>query len=234
MNLPEKHRPKTWAELVGQPEAQRIIDRLRPNGLTGRAYWISGPSGTGKTTIARLLAAEVSHPIVTEEIDFRQFDADFFRLVDRQRRGRPMFGGAYAYIVNEAHRLRQDVVTGLLTLLDPVPEIELWAFTTTTEAQKTLFDRKLDAAPFLSRCVPLETHTDTEAFAQRARQIAESAGLNGCPIAEYRALVEAHNGNLRGVLQAIEAGTMHSGLTVSAAASNGTARKLDWRAAGWK
>jgi hypothetical protein len=45
------------------------IRDLATGGLAGRAYWLSGQSGTGKTTIARLLAAEVASPWDIEETD---------------------------------------------------------------------------------------------------------------------------------------------------------------------
>jgi UTP-glucose-1-phosphate uridylyltransferase len=47
-----------------------------------------------------------------------------------------------------------------------------------------------------------------EAFAERARQIAQAEGLDGLPIERYVRLVHDHRGNLRAVLQAIEAGEM--------------------------
>ena len=56
MKLHEQYRPHSWGEVVAQPKILRQIDTLRRRGLAGRAYWISGESGTGKTTIARLIA----------------------------------------------------------------------------------------------------------------------------------------------------------------------------------
>ena len=58
--LTETYRPTTWADVIGQNKIVKRIDTLRPRGLAGRAYWISGQTGTGKTTIARLIAAEVA------------------------------------------------------------------------------------------------------------------------------------------------------------------------------
>ena len=69
MQLFEAYRPVVWSDVVFQDKALATIGRLRARGLGGRAYWISGQSGTGKTTIARLLAAEVADPISIEEID---------------------------------------------------------------------------------------------------------------------------------------------------------------------
>ena len=58
--LYEQYRPQTWAEVVGQDKVLAKIDRLRSRSLAGRAYWLSGQSGTGKTTIARLIASEMA------------------------------------------------------------------------------------------------------------------------------------------------------------------------------
>ena len=60
MQLHEQFRPTTWSEVIGQDKVLAKIGRLRKRGLAGRTYWLSGQSGTGKTTIARLIAAEVA------------------------------------------------------------------------------------------------------------------------------------------------------------------------------
>ena len=44
----EKYRPRTWADVIGQEKIGRRIDVLRRRGLGGRAYWITGASGTGR------------------------------------------------------------------------------------------------------------------------------------------------------------------------------------------
>ena len=69
MQLYEQYRPQGWAEVVGQEKVLAKIDRLRSRGLAGRAFWLSGQSGTGKTTIARLIASEVAEGWNTDEVD---------------------------------------------------------------------------------------------------------------------------------------------------------------------
>src|SRR5215470_11837884 len=68
--LTEKYRPSTWDDVVGQ---DKIVSRIRQlasrKALAGRAYWLSGQSGTGKTTIARLIAQEVADEFMIEEVD---------------------------------------------------------------------------------------------------------------------------------------------------------------------
>jgi MoxR-like ATPase len=67
--LTEQYRPRTWAEVVGQDKLVARIQTLAKRGLAGRAYLLSGQSGTGKTTIARLLAAEVADDFMVQEVD---------------------------------------------------------------------------------------------------------------------------------------------------------------------
>jgi DNA polymerase III gamma/tau subunit len=56
--LADKYRPSSWSEVVGQDKTVSRLQALaKRGGLAGRAYWLSGQSGTGKTTIARLIAA---------------------------------------------------------------------------------------------------------------------------------------------------------------------------------
>jgi len=209
MNLSERCRPKTWGEVVGQEHILATLERFRQTGgLTGRAYWLSGPSGSGKTTIARLIAAEVAEPILIDEIDGTSVSAAWLDGVDRMMRNRPLFGRAYAFLVNEAHRIRQDMVTRLLVMLDPVPEIAVWVFTTTTEAQTELWDRKLDAAPFLSRCHRFTLERVPAVFAKAAQRIAQREHLDGKPYQSYLNLAYKYDCNLRAMLDAVEQGAM--------------------------
>jgi replication-associated recombination protein RarA len=81
LSLTEKHRPRTWAEVVGQ---EKIITRLRGmlarTGLAGRAYFLAGGSGQGKTTIARLISAEVADEFMIREVDASALTVPTFRV----------------------------------------------------------------------------------------------------------------------------------------------------------
>ena len=96
-------RPATWAEVVGQ---ERVVGRIRQlaqrDALAGRAYWLSGQSGTGKTTIARLLAAEVADDFSTQEVDASALTIAALRELERESQisGWGEKGGR-AYLVNE-------------------------------------------------------------------------------------------------------------------------------------
>ena len=59
MELYRKYRPKTFAEVVGQPEVIGIMQGWLNKGNVPHAILLEGPSGCGKTTLARILAGEL-------------------------------------------------------------------------------------------------------------------------------------------------------------------------------
>jgi len=203
--LYERYRPRRLEDVVGQPQAcaklQRAIDR---DAVAGRAWWVSGRSGGGKTTIARILAESVADETSVYEYDGREMTvAELARLRATCYAGRPLFGSGYAIIVNEAHNVKD--ATRFLGLLEPIPDWVVWLFTTTTDGQLT-FDGMADSSPLLSRCrsIPLQSRGVADAFAQLAQQIARAENLDGQPLSAYKVLVNKHRSNMRGVLQSIE------------------------------
>ena len=60
--ITEKYRPRNLSDVVGQKTAIRQIERvIKARGYAGSAWWLAGSTGTGKTTIARILADEITN-----------------------------------------------------------------------------------------------------------------------------------------------------------------------------
>lgn len=209
--LSEHYRPKCCDQVIGQDKVIKKLRMLSKKGhLGGRAYWISGKSGTGKTTIAQIVASNLSDEMNTVEIDARQLTLKGVDDIRVEQYYVPMTCKGRAYIFNESHRLRKDVVGALLVLIEKLEEHTVILFTTTLEGQMQFEEANIDAGPLLSRCLNLELQTDglDIAFATRAREIAIAEGLDGYPIERYVKLAKDKDLNMRAMLQAVESGDM--------------------------
>lgn len=211
-SLAEMYRPARLEDVAGQDGALRQIRAVLARGWGARAWWITGPSGTGKTTLARIIARTGADELAIEEIDAQTLTPARLRDLEDGMAYRYLGEkSGRAFIVNEAHGLRKDTIRLLLVILERLSAHVAFVFTTTKAGEARLFedDESGDASPLLSRCVEITLKYDgtTErAFATRAKEIAMKEGIDGLPTSVYERAFSASAGNFRRVLQRIESG----------------------------
>jgi DNA polymerase-3 subunit gamma/tau len=158
--LYRKYRPQTFKEVVGQEAVVRTLTNAITSGKVRQAYLFAGPRGTGKTSLARILAKAVNcahgptptpdgtcHACVAiaagTSLDVIEMDAASQRGIDdiRDIRDRvvlqPVEGQYKVYILDEAHQLTDAAWNALLKLIEEPPPHLLFVFCT-TELQKVL------------------------------------------------------------------------------------------------
>jgi len=166
--LYRKYRPQGWAEVVGQQHVVQTLRNAIAADRVGHAFLFAGPRGTGKTTLARLLAKAVNclnedrsaRPdntceycrAVTENrfMDLIEIDAASNTSVDDVRDLRdkinfsPTQGKFKIYIIDEVHMLSTAAFNALLKTLEEPPPHAIFVLAT-TEIHKI-------PATVLSRC----------------------------------------------------------------------------------
>lgn len=132
-----KYRPRKWADVMGQADVVKAMSRMVEK-REAQTYLLCGPSGTGKTTLARIAAASMgSQPKDNLEIDAATHTGvDEMRQVQETCRYKP-FGAAEtrAVIIDECHMLSKQAWNSLLKITEEPPAHVVFFFCTTEPAK---------------------------------------------------------------------------------------------------
>jgi len=142
--LYRKYRSKKLDEIVGQPHITDTLKNALEQGTYSHAYLFTGPRGTGKTSIARILAHELNNLPYEDEsthLDIIEIDAASNRRIDEIRELRervhtaPTSARYKVYIIDEVHMLTKEAFNALLKTLEEPPAHVIFILAT-TEAHK--------------------------------------------------------------------------------------------------
>jgi len=165
--LYRKYRPRFFKDVIGQEHVVRTLTNALSSGSFSHAYLFCGPRGSGKTTIARLLAKAINCEDKTSfepcdkcpscieinegrSMDLVEIDAASNRGIDDIKdlregvRYLPTKLKYKVFILDEAHQLSKDAANALLKTLEEPPSHAVFILAT-TEAHKMI-------ATIVSRC----------------------------------------------------------------------------------
>jgi len=217
MSLYRTYRPKSFADVSGQEHVVTTLEQAVAQGKLAHAYLFAGTRGTGKTSIARILAKSMLTAGVADEtlkrqieeatdegslVDCTEIDAASNRGIDDIRsllekiQFTPVVATAKVYIIDEVHMLTKEAFNALLKTLEEPPSYAYFILAT-TELHKI-------PATIQSRCQRFQfRHIREEDIVRRLQYIADQQHIKVDRPA-LRAIAHHVQGGLRDAISLLD------------------------------
>src|SRR4051794_2356758 len=230
--IARKYRPQNFSELIGQEHVQKTLGNAIESNRLAHGYIFSGQRGTGKTTVARILArclnciqGPTARPCGVcsscieissgSSVDVIEIDAASNRGINEMReirdnlRYRPARDKYKVFIIDEAHQITKEAFNALLKTLEEPPEWVVFILCTTeaSEIPNTIASR---CQHFSFRSV------DFTELMVRMKGIAQQEGIEASDEA-LSVIAQAGEGSVRDSLSALDQAIACCGSTLNVA-----------------
>lgn len=198
MELYKKHRPKRFTDLIGQDTNVKILSSMVKRESVPHCLLLTGPSGVGKTTVARILRKHLKCGLR----DFNEMNCgdihgiDAVREIRRRMSLRPISGVSKIWLIDEAHKLTNDAQNAFLKMLEDTPK-HVYFILCTSEPNKLI--RAVRTRPTTIDFKPLSTN-DIKTVCKKC---AVKEGLN-YSTKVYDKIAEVSDGSARLALNILE------------------------------
>lgn len=158
MELYKKYRPRSLKTVIGNQATVKTLANMFERGTLPHTILLHGESGTGKTTIARIIKKELE----CSDVDFKEVNCsdnrgiDTIREIRRIMNMKPTGGDVRIWLLDECHRLTGEAMDAALKILEDTPS-HVYFILCTTDPQKLIKTIK-------TRCcqLPMELLSDND------------------------------------------------------------------------
>lgn len=196
-----QYRPLTFDEMAGNEASIDMVRTILERGIESvpRTWLFTGESGTGKTTMARIIKSELD----CSDTDFHEFNSSNTRGIDTIReistvaRLAPMDGSVKIFLLDEFHMATTQAQNAALKMLEDTPP-NTFFFLATTNPEKLKKAIK-------TRCTTIKLKSlSYKVLSKYLIHIAELEGINGYPVKIANAVAKASQGSCREAVKILD------------------------------